>query len=56
MTVAAPTAPPTTVGSPFQQLRRKFNPGKSEIYDLAKVIEINIRKHISLFKTPKLNK
>ncbi|CAF4251788.1 unnamed protein product, partial [Rotaria sp. Silwood2] len=36
MTVAVPTAPLTTVGSPIQQLKRKLYSGRSETYDLIK--------------------
>jgi len=54
MTIAVPTAPPTTVGSPLQHLKRKLHSGKSETYDLGKVIDIDIRIHIGLFKISKL--
>lgn len=40
MTVAVPTAPPTTVSSPIQQLKRKFYSGKFESFDIIKVILI----------------
>jgi len=54
MNVAVPTAPPTTVSSSYQNFKRKLYAGKSETYDLAKVIDIVIKIHISLFKTPEL--
>jgi hypothetical protein len=50
MPFAVPTAPPATVSSPLQQLRRKLYTGRSDTYDLLKVIDIDK----SLYKTSKL--
>ncbi len=54
MNIAVPTAPPSTVSSSYQHLKRKLHPGKSETYDLAKVTKIAMKIPIRLFKTPEL--
>jgi hypothetical protein len=54
MNIAVPTAPPATVSSSYQQFKRKLHSGKSETYDLSKVIDEDIKIHISLIKTPEL--
>jgi hypothetical protein len=54
MNVAIPTAPSTSVTSSYQQFKRKLHSGKSETYDLTKVIDIYTKIHISLLKTPEL--
>ncbi len=54
MNIAVPTAPPTSVSSSYQNFKRKLHSGKSETYDLAKVIDNVIKIHTRLFKTPEL--
>ncbi len=50
MTVAVPTAPPTTGTSSYQHFKRKLYSGKSETYDLSKVIVIDTKIHIKLIE------
>ncbi len=46
LNVAVPTAPPpTTVSSSYQNFKRKLYSGRSEIYDLSKVINTIIKTH-----------
>ncbi len=56
MNIAVPTAPPTSVSSSYQNFKRKLHSGKSETYDLAKVIDIVIKIHTSLIQDTRANK